>query len=396
MTLMPVVEAQARLFTLAPALPVESVPLGDAAGRWLAQDVAALRNQPWADLSAMDGYAIRAGEWPGPWRVTATSAAGGMLPPPLGAGEACRIFTGAPMPTGADAVMLQEDSERTADVVRGMQVGPTAGRHVRGAGSDFAINAPLIAKGAELGAAQIALAAVAGPGALPVRREVSVALLSSGSELVPPGAPVPAGRLPSSNAPMLAAVLKGLPCRIEDKGIARDDLDATTALFGACAGADIIVSTGGASVGDHDLVRAAFERAGGTLDFWKIAMRPGKPLMAGRLGEALFLGLPGNPVSAFVTAQLFLLPLLRHMAGARAPLPPLRSAPLAVALPEAGGREEYLRASRNADGVTAIRSQDSAGLYALSQADCLIRRAAGARAAQAGEMVEILEIRGVI
>lgn len=396
MTLMPVAEAQARLFALAPVLPVETMPLREAAGRWLARDVAALRDQPWADLSAMDGYAIRATEWPGPWRVAATSAAGGAATPPLGAGEACRIFTGAPMPAGADAVMLQEDSERTEDVVRGTQDWPATGRHVRRTGSDFAQGAPLIPAGAELGAAQIALAAVAGHGALPVRREAKVALISSGSELVLPGAPVPPGRLPSSNAAMLAAMAKGMPCRVEDKGIAPDDLDVTTKLFAACRNADIIVSTGGASVGDHDLVRAAFERAGGTLDFWKIAMRPGKPLMAGRLGDALFLGLPGNPVSAFVTAQLFLLPLLRHMAGAPAPLPPLRRVRLAAALPEAGTREEYLRARYGADGVTAIRSQDSAGLYALSQADCLIRRAAGAPAAVVGEMADIIALRSGI
>ena len=392
MTLMPVADAQARLLALAPMLPVETVALGDAAGRWLAEDVRALRAQPWADLSAMDGYAIRAAEWPGPWRVSATSAAGGDAPTRLGTGEACRIFTGAPMPTGADAVMLQEDSEQTDDIVRGTQDGPATGRNVRAAGSDFAEGALLLSAGTRLGPAQIALAAVAGHGALPVRRAIKIAILSSGSELVPPGAPVLPGKLPSSNAVMLATMLQGLPCRVEDKGIAPDDLNATAQLLGACAGADIIVSTGGASVGDHDHVKAAFAQAGGSLDFWKIAMRPGKPLMAGRLGEALFLGLPGNPVSAFVTAQLFLLPLLRHMAGAATPLPPIRQARLAVPLPNAGSREEYLRAVRGAEGVSAIRSQDSAGLLALSQADCLIRRAAHAPTASTGDLIEIIDI----
>jgi molybdopterin molybdotransferase len=392
MSLLPVEQAQARLFALASPLAVEHVPVTEAAGRWLAQPVAALRNQPWADLSAMDGYAVRAADWPGPWRVIGESAAGTTKPRSISAGEAIRIFTGAPLPPGADAVLIQENATRDGDRLTSSDDPLPRGHHVRRAASDFATGTILLEAGLHLGPAQVAAAVLGGHGMLPVRRRPRVALLSTGNELVSPGAPVPPGFLPSSNAPMLAAMLAALPCEVIDLGIVSDDLGQMTAAFASAARADIIVTTGGASVGDHDLVRPAFQQAGGTLDFWKIRMRPGKPLMAGKLGETLFLGLPGNPVSAFVTATLFLLPLLRHIGGAARPLPRSTDAPLASALPATGERDDYLRAFRAEGGIVSVTSQDSAATAAMARADCLILRPAGSPPASPGERVTILPL----
>ena len=392
MSLLPVAEAQARLLALGKRLPAEYLSVFNCSGRWLASDVMALRDQPWADLSAMDGYAIRAAEWPGPWRVTAESTAGGALPPPLAAGESCRIFTGAPLPRGADVVLIQEDATLQGDVLSPRGSALAVGRNVRPAASDFGSGQRLLTAGAALGAAQIALAVLGGHGSLPVGGRPRIALLSTGNELVAPGAPTPPGYLPSSNAPMLAALLASLPCDVIDAGLVPDDLDTMTQALEQASDADIILSTGGASVGDHDLVRPAFARAGGQLNFWKIRMRPGKPLMAGTLGDAIFLGLPGNPVSAFVTATLFLLPLVRHMAGAADPLPPLTTATLAASLPTTGERDEYLRAFRTGEGMVTLTSQDSAATAALAQADSLILRAAGSPPAAAGEQAIILPL----
>lgn len=392
MSLMPVGQAQARLLALAPRPTAEMLPIGQCAGRWLADDVVALRDQPWADLSAMDGYAIRAAQWPGPWRVTGESAAGTDILPDLAPGDACRIFTGAPLPPGADAVMIQEDARRDGDQVVGTRDAPAPGRHVRRAGSDFAANSALLARGSRLGPAQLALAVLAGHGQLSVGARPRIALLSTGNELVPPGAAVPPGGLPSSNAVMLAAMLATLPCDTIDIGIVRDDMDAMTTAFEAARHADIIVSTGGASVGDHDLVHPAFQAVGGSLDFWKVALRPGKPLIAGTLDRAVFLGLPGNPVSAFVTAWLFLLPLARHMAGDASPLPRPERAALADPLPAAGNRDEYLRAFRKDDRIVAVTSQDSAATRALADADCLILRPAGSPPAAPGDEVPVFPL----
>lgn len=392
MSLLPVADAQARLFALARRLPIEMVPVGRSVGRWLARDILALRDQPWADLSAMDGYAVRAAEYPGPWRLAGESAAGAAHLPALSPGEAVRIFTGAPLPPGADAILMQENATRDGDLLRASADPLPAGRHVRPAASDFARDTVLLRAGTRIGPAQIALAVLAGHGDLPVHARPRVALLSTGNELVPPGAPTPPGFLPSSNAPMLAAMLADVPCDVIDLGIIADDLDAMVAALEQAREADIIVSTGGASVGDHDLVRPAFAKAGGTLDFWKIRMRPGKPLMAGRLGGSLFLGLPGNPVSAFVTGTLFLLPLIRHLGGAADPLPPVGESRLASPLPATGDRDDYLRAWRSRDGAVSVTSQDSAATAAMAQADCLILRPAGSPPALPGDRVTVLPL----
>jgi len=398
MTLLPVAAAQARLLALADPVSTETVPLARAAGRWAAEPVISLRTQPAADLSAMDGYAIRFAELSGPWRLVGESAAGGGLGRPLLPGEAARIFTGAPMPDGADAVLIQEEASVVDGALRLAGEGPgRVGHHVRRAGSDFAAGRSLIEAGERLTPPRVALAAMGGHGALLVRRPVRVALISTGDELVPPGAPTPGVALPSSNAPMLAAMLAGLPVELIDLGIVRDDLDLLTAAFVQAAGADVVVSTGGASVGDRDLVRPALAAAGAELDFWRIAMKPGKPLMAGRLmggslPRAVTLGLPGNPVSAFVTAQLFLLPLVAHLAGAADPLPRTGQARLETALPATGRRAEYVRATGGVGGVLPLGEQDSAVLAALARADVLIHRPADSPPAAPGEIVEIVPL----
>lgn len=393
-SLLPVAEAQARIIALSAPLPVETVAIADASGRWAASDIHAVRTQPAADLSAMDGYAIRFGDLPGPWTVIGESAAGSGFDRSVGVAEAARIFTGAPLPAGSDTILVQEDAERDGAMLRLTGDGPPAhAAHVRRAGSDFALGDRLIERGDLLTPARLALAVTGGHGALCVRHRPRVAILSTGDELVPPGAPADGLKLPSSNAPMLHALASRLGAEVIDHGIARDDLAAIeAALRMAASDADIVVTTGGASVGDRDLVRPALAAAGASLDFWRVAMKPGKPLMAGRLGDAVILGLPGNPVSAFVTAQLFLLPLLRSMGGASSPLPQHRPALLAGSLGRTGSRAEYLRATLGPEGVTALAGQDSAGLSALAQADVLIVRPADSPASAAGEKVEIINL----
>jgi len=392
MSLLSVAEAQARLFAAAPRVGIETRPLASAAGRWLAAPLVARRDQPGADLSAMDGYALRFAELPGPFKVIGESAAGRPFAGTVGAGEAVRIFTGAVMPAGADTVLVQEEARRDGARLWLEGEGPgTQGRHVRRRGQDFAHGQELLPAGARLTPAAIGLAAAAGHGALPVHRPVRVAIAATGDELVPPGAPVSAGQLPEANGAMLAALIADLPADIVPLGILPDRLEALTAAF-AAADADILVTIGGASVGDHDLVRPAIEAAGGAIDFWRIAMRPGKPLLAGRLGAGMVLGLPGNPASAFVTATLFLRPLIAAMAGAADPLPRRRRVRLAAPLPANDAREDYLRGWWQGDGVVAAPKQDSALLATLARATCLIVRPPHAPAAAIGDSAEILDI----
>ncbi|MBS0479565.1 MAG: molybdopterin molybdotransferase MoeA [Proteobacteria bacterium] len=392
-SLLPVAEAQARLFASAPRVAVESVPLAQAAGRWTAEPVIARRSQPAADLSAMDGYAIRFADLPGPWRVVGESAAGRPFVGPIAAGEAVRVFTGAAMSTGTDSVLVQEEAARDGDMLTLAGKGPPRrGMSVRRKGLDFNEGDTLVAAGERLTAARIALAATGGHGDLTVNRRLRITVLATGDELIVPGStPDDPLALPEGNSAMLAAMLADLPADVALLGIIPDQLDALVAAFSQ-ARADIIVTTGGASVGDHDLVRPALEAAGGAIDFWRIAIRPGKPMLAGKLGDAVVLGLPGNPVSAFVTATLFLRPLIAAMAGANDPRLKTLTATLAEPLPANDHRQDYLRGTL-ADGRVAMAPiQDSSMLATLARADCLIVRSPHAPPAQIGDRVEIVTL----
>jgi molybdopterin molybdotransferase len=383
-----------RLLALAPLLNIEQAPPVEAVGRYAAQDVTAHRAQPAANLSAMDGYAIRFAELPGPWQVVGESRAGAGLDRPLAPGESARIFTGAPVPEGADTILVQEEAARDGATLRLDGEGPAIrGYHIRSQGSDFGEGDRLVVAGERLTPARIALAVMGGHGTLAVRRRPRITIISTGDELVAPGQPASGVTLPASNGPMLAAMLANLPADVRDGGILPDRLDVLIAGFAAAAtDADIIVTTGGASVGDHDLVRPALAAAGADLDFWRVKMRPGKPLMAGRLGNAIVLGLPGNPVSAFATAFLFLLPLVRHLIGDPDPLPKAERMRLAGPLPRVGERTDFLRGLITPQGVLPLAGQDSAALAMLARADVLIARAGEAPPAPVGEVVDILRI----
>lgn len=391
-----VTEAQARLLALSRPVPAETVPLAQALGRWTREDVRALRTRPAADLSAMDGYAIRHPDLPGPWLVIGESAAGRPFPGPIGPGEAARIFTGAAMPVGADAVLVQEEAARKGATLRLTGEGPPRpGANVRPQGFDFSASDLLIPAGERLTPARLALLAAAGHGAIFVDIPIRVAIAATGDELVPPGShdfSRDPSKLSESNGLMLAALFAGYPVAIQDLGILPDHEPTLRDTF-ANIRADLLITTGGASVGDHDLVRLALEAAGARIDFWRVAMRPGKPMMAGTLGDAVVLGLPGNPVSAFVTALLFARPLVAALAGAAAPFPRPRRAVLGGGLPANGSRADHLRAERGPDGlVYASTAQDSSALLTLARSDCLILRPPHAEAARAGDSAEVLDL----
>lgn len=394
MTLVPLLsveEAQTRLRALAPAIPRETVSLRAAGGRWAAADVIARRTQPARDLSAMDGYAVRFDDLAGPLRLIGESAAGHPFDGGIGAGETVRIFTGAALPDGADAVLVQEEAARDGDTVHLSGTGPVRGGNIRRAGIDFTREDVLVATGERLSPARIALAASGGYGDLLVARRIRVAIVASGDELTLPGAPLSDRTLPESNGVMLAAMLADLPVDVVDLGILPDRLDTIVEAFTRVE-ADILVTTGGASVGDHDLIRPALAAAGGAIDFWRIALRPGKPMLAGKIGEMLVLGLPGNPVSAFVTATIFLKPLVAAMAGARDPRPVAYPAILGAPLPENDRRQDYMRATTREGRVYPAARQDSSLLATLADADCMIIRAPFAPAVNPGDSVEILPI----
>ncbi len=391
MTLLPVNDAQHRVLALGRPAQGEPVPIADAIGRWATADVIARRTQPARPLSAMDGYAIRFDDLPGPFRVIGESAAGRAFHGRLADGEATRIFTGAAMPDGADCVLVQEEAIRDGDRLMLAGEGPVRGGNVRRAGLDFRTGDVLISAGDRITPARAAVAAIGGHGSLPVGRRVRVAIAATGDELVPAGHPIGDDQLPETNCLMLAGLLADLPVDRIDLGILHDRMDVLVDAFRR-VDCDLLVTTGGASVGDHDLIRPALAEAGGTLDFWRIALRPGKPMLAGRLGDAAVLGLPGNPVSAYITALLFVRPLVARMAGAAAPLPRTIAATLAQPLPANGARQDYLRATLSGATVSTAAIQDSSMLRTLARSDCLIIRAPNAPAAEAGDSAEILQL----
>ncbi len=383
-------DAQHRLMALAPALAVERRLTADCAGFYLAEPFSAVRTQPAADVSAMDGYAMRAADLPGPWRVIGESAAGRPFGGVVGPGESARISTGALVPPGADMVLIQEDAAREGDALRLTGTPPAPpGRHIRPKGMDFAAGTPLMTPGTRIGPAQIALAITAGLSHLAVRRQVKLAVIDSGDELAVPGSPFAAHQLPASNSAMLAAMAAQFPVDVTRIGPVPDKLDLLSAAFEAASTADIIVTSGGASVGDHDLVRPALAAIGADLSFWRIAIKPGKPLLVARRGAQVILGLPGNPAAAFVTGHLFLLPLIRAALGAAEPLPRPFPAPLHHDMPAGGGRMEFLRARWDGAGVTLDGLQDSGALSSLARANALVVRPAHAPETPAGQSVPV-------
>ena len=386
-------EARARLLGLAVRMPSEVVPLARAGGRALAEDVVAPRAQPPFAASAMDGYAV-AGPGAGggaSHRVVGEAAAGRPFAGRLAAGEAVRIFTGAPLPEGADRVLIQEEARRTGDAVAGDPV-PEAGAHVRPAGVDFEAG-HVLAAGRALRPAEVALAAAMGVGAVRVARRPEVAILMTGDELAAPGGPLPEGGIFASNGYGLAAMLAEAGAAPRVLPVARDHPGSLAAGFRLAAGADLLVTIGGASVGDHDLVAGAAGEAGLDLAFHKVRMRPGKPLLAGRLGGMAMVGLPGNPVSAMVCGVIFVIPMVRAMLGL-APGPAVARAVLGAGLAANGPREHYMRARTEAGRVVAVDRQDSSLLTRLAEADCLIRRPVDDPARAAGDAVEVVSLAG--
>lgn len=379
-------DAQQRLLALATMVERETVPVTSALGRTLAEDLRAQRTQPAADLSAMDGYAICG---VGPWALTGESRAGHPFAGTLHAGEAVRISTGALAPEGTDAVLIQENAQRCGDTITATSALPASGQHIRRAGFDFQHGDLLLAAGQRVTPAAIALALAGGHQALSVRRRPHVVLMDTGDELADAKVRCAEHQIPASNGAMLAALIASIPSTAERVGPVPDSLDALVAALDAARGANLIVTTGGASVGDHDLLRPALEQVGAGIDFWRVAIKPGKPLLVARRDKQVMIGLPGNPVSAFVTGYLFVLPFLRALTGCSHPLPKPLTLPLAAPMPAGGPRREFVRGTLTPDGAAPLAETDSSALRTLAAATILIDRPAGVSEAKAGTPVPV-------
>jgi len=397
---MPVAEALARVLAEARPLPGEMAALNDALGRVLTDDVTALRTQPPAAVSAMDGYAVRAqdvAQAPATLTVIGEVAAGHPFDGAVGPKQAARIFTGGVMPEGSDTVVIQELTARDGDKVT-VQKPAAKGRNVRGLGIDFAKGDVLLGKGRLLSDRDLMLAAAMNHPALSVHRKPKVAVLGTGDELVAPGSTPQPGEIVYSNGFALMALIRNEGAEAIDLGIARDRVEDIAAAVRRArdSGADILVTTGGASVGEHDLVQRALAAEGLNLSFWRVALRPGRPMMHGKMGSMQVLGLPGNPVSSYVCAFLFLVPLMRGLTGRadveRAP----QAARLGRDMPANDERADYLRATLvdGPDGpvATPLPAQDSSLMAPLARAECLLIREPNAPAAAAGSHCVILKL----
>lgn len=387
-------EALERVLVLMTPVGVETVPLAEAAGRALAVTIHAERDQPPFSASAMDGYAVRAEDAAEGAALTVAYeiAAGGAPGGAIGRGEAVRIFTGAPLPAGADAILIQEDADRDGGTIT-VRDAPEAGRHIRPAGIDFRAGARLEAP-RRLTAAEIALAAAMNAPYLEMRRRPVVSLIATGDELVMPGERPGASQIVSSNNFGLAAMLEDWGAAPEIQPIATDDAAALRAALDRAAHADLIVTLGGASVGDHDLVRSVFGEEGLDLSFYKVAMRPGKPLMAGRVRGKPMIGLPGNPVSSLVLGRLLLAPAIDALLGLPAEPAKRIRVRLGQSLEAGGAREHYMRAriEETADGPTAFLfpNQDSSLLSVLAAANALVVQPADGAAMDKGEEIDAI------
>ncbi|WP_319547249.1 gephyrin-like molybdotransferase Glp [Ruegeria conchae] len=385
-------DARALLFDLVTPLSAETVHLAAAGGRILAQNVAATRDQPPFAASSMDGYAVKATEVElhAMFKVIGESAAGKRFEGKVGPGQAVRIFTGAPMPDGADFVVIQEDVERRDSLIT-ISHPPGEKTNVRPAGIDFAVGTQIMAP-RQFRPEDIALLAAMNIASVPVTRKPVVALISTGNELVMPGEMPGPDQIIASNTFGLKALLENNGAHVRVLPIAQDTVGSLETAFGLAQGADLVVTIGGASVGEYDLVADVSEGLGLEQSFYKIRMRPGKPLMAGRLGDAAMVGLPGNPVSAMVCGYLFLVPMVRRMLGIEQVLPPLQQAQLTAPLTENGGREHYMRAIVDRDGIRACDDQDSSLLSVLAHANALLVRQPNDPARPAGDKVTYLPI----
>lgn len=396
-----VAEAKQRILADLPIMPVVQVGLNEALGRVLGDDVVARTTQPPLAVSAMDGYAVRAQDIQNvlvtldiieeiPAGLTATKS--------VSSGQASRIFTGAPMPSGADTVVIQENTTREGNRVTIIE-SAREGHYVRPAGLDFAAGQTLIKAGRQLTARDVGLAAAMNVPWLRVHRRPRVALLTTGDEIVMPGEALGPAQIVSANNFALAALIEATGAEPLTLGIARDNEASLRTLAAAAEGTDFLVTTGGASVGDHDLVQSALVKQGLALDFWRIAMRPGKPLMFGRFGSVPLIGLPGNPVSAMVCGILFLQPALRAMLGLTQEAERTHTAILGHDLDQNDRRQDYLRATLTTDEAsesiaTPASKQDSSMFATFASADCLIIRPPNAPPAKAGSRVEIVLLGG--
>ena len=399
MALMPVAEAKDRILKDAKPLPRENVPLHHCAGRVLAAGVKAKRDQPPFPASAMDGYAVRFADVqtvPARLKIIGVAPAGHGFGGTVKAGQAVRIFTGAPVPKGADTVVIQENTEAVDGHVAVTVAAQREGQHIRRKGLDFAKGQELLRRGTLLGAREIGLAAAMNRPDLPVTKRPKVAIFTTGDELVAPGTTPRADQIVSSNSFALSAFVRRYGGEPVDLGIIPDNLKAISRAIRKASGAEVLLTTGGASVGDHDLVQSALKAEGIALDFWKIALRPGKPLMFARNVKQRILGLPGNPVSALVCARIFLKPLLSALLGLPA-ADDVVKARLGSDLPANDLRQDYLRATvaRGGDGsyeATPFKVQDSSMQRALTEAQGLIVRPPFAPAARAGDLVDLLPL----
>jgi molybdopterin molybdotransferase len=393
--MIPVSEARLRILARLTPTGIEIVPLGEAYGRVLAEDIRARLTNPPHDVSAMDGYAVRAAD-ADPRRVIGATAAGHPFAGSVGPGEAVRLFTGSVMPQGADSVVIQEDITREGDsiVVRGET---RLGQHIRRKGQDFVEGDVMVAANARLTPRHVGLIAAANHAWVAVRRRPVVAILATGDEIVLPGDKLSPGCIVSSNSHALVALVRacgGQPLLLP---IAGDTIEAIAEAAGGARGADLLITTGGASVGEHDLVASALGSRGMNLDFWKIAMRPGKPLMHGRIGDLPMLGLPGNPVASYLCAVLFVKPAVERLLGLPGAAPTPISARVASDLPANDRRADHLRCRliQQEDGTLRAELhglQDSSMLRALAHSDGLILRAPHAPATPAGSLVEVLRL----
>ena len=402
--LLPVAEAQQRILDAVSPLPAEQISLAEGLGRVLARNVASRRDQPPMAMSAMDGYAVRAVDvatLPATLKVVGYAPAGHAFDGSVGAGEAVRIFTGAPVPEGADTIVIQENTEQSDEVVRVIDGTAPVGRYIRPAGLDFATGDVLLPSGKVLTARDVGLSAAMNVPWLNVHRKPRISILATGDEIVMPGDPIGRDQIVSSNALSLAAFITAQGGTPLDLGIAPDEEDGLRALAAGARGSDILVTTGGASVGDHDLVQSVLGDIGLEVDFWRIAMRPGKPLMFGRIDGTFLIGLPGNPVSSLVCAIIFLAPAIRKMLGMDNLLPETGTARLGTDLPENDEREDYQRASLSRDDkgdivATPYGKQDSSMFATIARADALVIRKPFASALKAGSAVEFIALKDSI